>query len=265
MDIILASSRGKDMDVALGKIHKKPEKFRIMAKSGAELSDLVERVPSILRKCKDPSNYHIYFLAGLCDITYRDHDSCYRVNEPYDEVLFMETPSEATNRVCKIIDSVAEKVLRAGAKPCFATIPPCSLNTWNNIRLNQYKTAFLLHHTHYEDMQSNLITSIIDINKYIVQTNTNNNMITPYLASTIVTNMGQNKPHRIHYSRLADGVHPTDALRDRWAEKLNKAIEDNRSRSARAVRPAINTRRPSTSSGSDSETDTHTKRSWRHA
>ena len=43
-------------------------------------------------------------------------------------------------------------------KPCFMTIPPCSIETWNLHRLTTGRTTHLIHHWHYEDMQPNLIS-----------------------------------------------------------------------------------------------------------
>ena len=124
MDVILASSRGKNLQGLLRKHHTRPDRIYLRAKSGATLTELNELLPGILKKWrKDPADIHVYFLAGLCDVTYRDHDTHYNHYEIYDEVIFNESPQEALDRVTTIIQSVSEDVIRLGATPCFATTP----------------------------------------------------------------------------------------------------------------------------------------------
>ena len=114
------------------------------------------------------------------------------------------------------IQIISESILSFEAKPCFCTIVPCSLKMWNETRLEQHKTSFLLHHTQYEDMQTNLITVICNINKYIISLNTQNKMYTPYIADTVISHCGPKKAPRVHYNRLKDGIHPTSNLRTMW-------------------------------------------------
>ena len=154
----------------------------------------------------------------------------------YEEVIFNESPHEAITRVQDLYRSVSEKVSKNRVKPCFATIPPMSLETWNSTRLKQHKTSFLIHHKHYDSMQENLIKSVIEINKFIINLNISNEMTTPYLASTILCNV-PGKKMRVHYSRFSDGVHPKKELNTKWAKKIRNAIRDNRNRPQQIVRP----------------------------
>ena len=91
------------------------------------------------------------------------------------------------------IQIISNSILSFEAKPCFCTIVPCSLRMWNETRLEQHKTSFLLHHTQYQDMQTNLITAICDINKYIIFLNTQNKMYIPYIADAIIYHGGPKK------------------------------------------------------------------------
>ena len=237
MDIILASSRGREMNSELRKIHPCPDNLLIKFIPSAGLSSLAGLVPSFTGRGEAGSIDHVYFLAGLCDVTNMSFDDRWSYEfGHYEEVIFNESPHEAVSRVQEIYRSVSESVTKANAIPCFSTIPPMSLETWNTIRLNQQKTSFLIHHRQYESMQENLINTIIDINRFIIHLNIANQMTTPYLASTILSNVPGRKM-RVHYSRFSDGVHPTQELNKKWAKKLNNAIRDNRGRAQQVVRP----------------------------
>ena len=85
-------------------------------------------------------------------------------------------------------------------------------------------------------MQENLIQTIAEINRFIIHLNIENEMTTPYLASTILSNVSGRKM-RVHYSRFSDGVHPKKELNEKWAKKLNNAIRDNRGRPQQVIRP----------------------------
>lgn len=205
-----------------------PTCLTMRAVSGGRLMGLCNIATSIINHHHHPSTCHVYFLAGLCDITYRDFDPNYSHNICYDEVSFTDSPDQTIFRLTNEINSISDHIISLGAKPCFATIVPSSLRAWNETRLEQQKTAFLLHHTQYDDMQANLISAISSINKHIIEVNNSNNMATPYIAETVMSNTGPNKPPRIHYKRLTDGVHPSPTLRDKWINKLVHAIKINR-------------------------------------
>lgn len=236
MDIIIASSRGKEMKKRLHKLHPNGRKLKVIAKSSLKLEDILDKLDSYMKTVKphEMATCHVYLMAGLCDVTYRDYDEEFYRNTPYDEVIFNETPEEAFNRVSKTILELTNKIADKGATPIVATIVPSSLSSWNEIRLKQGKTAFLLHHAHYVSMQANMIRAIQLLNNYILGVNNVHYMYTPMLASTIMKNMSGPKPARVHYGMLEeDGVHPTEDLRDLWAARLMKAIHNNRERQRR--------------------------------
>ena len=181
-----------------------------------------------LERAADPTNCHIYFVGGYCDITHRDYVQHWSPYGVYEEITMMEGADQCTTRVCEIIDTISAHVLYMGAKPCFATIPPASLEVWNNYRMNVRRvTNFLLHTHQYDDMQEMLIRAIMQINEHISQINGTNDMATPDLAGTVVERR-EGRQTRIHYSRVWDGVHPEKNTRVQWARKLQKAINRNR-------------------------------------
>ena len=141
-------------------------------------------------------------------------------------MIYKENPQETYTRLTTLIDTIGEHILYFAAKPIFCPIITMNLQTWNYTRLQQHKTSHLMHHTHYSDMQNLLNQSIDEINKYINTVNISNGMVTPFLSDTIMTKTHTNK--RIHYNRLADGVHASEELSEKWARCLCRAIKFNR-------------------------------------
>ena len=137
---------------------------------------------------------------------------------------------ECIRRMKASIQSVTEAVLTPNTTPVFCTIPPCSLSTWNSRRLRFGHTSGLLHSAYYEDMQANMIKCLKDINAHIVSVNRSLGVATPFLASTVMDNLGPDRPPRVHYSRLRDGVHADRFLKRKWAKKLLTAMNTNRGR-----------------------------------
>ena len=77
MDLILASSRGKFMEPELRRLHPDPSILRVIAQPGAKLHELALMATEHLLWSNNPTDCHIYFLAGLCDLTYKDYDPRY--------------------------------------------------------------------------------------------------------------------------------------------------------------------------------------------
>ena len=126
-----------------------------------------------------------------------------------------------------------EKELKLlGAKPCFMTIPSCSIEAWNHQRLTSGRTTHLIHHTHYEDMQLNLISVINEINQFIVSINSSNEMSTSFISNTIIQSCGPLKNYRVHYDRLVDRTHATNTTNEKWVKQIIKAITRNRKEEA---------------------------------
>ena len=150
MDLIIASSRGKEMKKRLNKLHPRSSNLKITVKSSLKLQDILDDLDRYMSAVKphQMDKCHVYLMAGLCDVTYRDHDEEFYPNTPYDEVVFNETPEDAFHRVSQIILELTNRIAEKGATPIVATIVPSGLSSWNEIRLKQRKTAFLLHHAH---------------------------------------------------------------------------------------------------------------------
>ena len=227
MDIVVASSRGKGLEPLIRKLHPTPETVTVKWFPGGTLEGIQNAGYEEIMRSDDPTNCHVYFFAGINDITYMDKDHKYNKHEIYEELLYKETPTETYNRLTQTIDNITNHTLFLAAKPIFCPILTCSLKTWNFTRCDQHKTSFLIHHKHYDDMQHLMNHAIHQINTYISQTNISNGVVTPFLEDTITTK-SRWEPPKIHYSRFSDGIHATESLKEKWAKKIYNAIVANR-------------------------------------
>ena len=74
MDILVGSSRSNYMWKYFKKNHPYPHLIDIYARSGAKLEFLQYIAYSMIRHSDDPTNCHVYFVAGLNDLTRMDCD-----------------------------------------------------------------------------------------------------------------------------------------------------------------------------------------------
>ena len=231
VDVLVGSSRAKSVETQLAKTHPDPSNLIIHAKSSAKLYDLSGKAINIIQsKHLDPytTDVKVYFLAGYCDLTEM------LMGANYEEVVFLEDVEHAVQRVIYNIDQASSYITSFNFSPVFSTIPPGNLDIWNNTRFLQRKTNFLNYSSRYQEMNKNIIQAIVQINKHILAKNIQNSVSTPYVASTIMDNHpgfdrhGNRYPPRVHYSRLVDGVHPTEKLSNNWARALLKAMKKNR-------------------------------------
>ena len=235
MDIVLCSSRGRELeeDGLLHMRHANPHNLRLVMKPGGTYRRLANKVRPLLVGMteREKQECNIFLFAGLCDVTLKDQDEDYYPGVPYDEVLFNESPQEAYTRVVREIRYAEHTIQALGPKPIFCTIVPSSLQKLNTHRLKKGYTAFLMHYTHYDDMQHLLNQTIHTLNNKITEINLSNHVFTPRMGETILTNKSRNQSgtgKRIHYSRLWDGCHPDENLVIEWADKLSHSIFKNR-------------------------------------
>ena len=138
------------------------------------------------------------------------------------------------------------KIMAHGALPIFATIPKFHLETYNNTMLKHCKTSIHLHRDFYPEMQERLNITIDKINEFICQINRRQRVSIPFLHTTIMKRRGRKKTsyYIYHWHLLDDGLHPSDQLKEQWANSISAAIRKNRTKD-------------------DSDSDPHSpKRSW---
>lgn len=216
----MATSRGRDLNVHLRNLGINT---RVVVRPGRKLGELTTEASNIV-KSFDSSNKiaHVYFLAGYTDLT------IFEKKGRYQEVVFPDTPSEATERLKEEIDKSATQILAIGAIPCFCTIIPGNIKTWNYLRKSQHKTTSLKHSDSYSKWQQNLEEAIIQSNRVIIEQNIKNNMQTPKTHETVISIRKKGK-YRFQYGKLTkDGIHPSEHTKSAIAKIISKAISQNR-------------------------------------
>ena len=93
-----------------------------------------------------------------------------------------------------------------------------SFRSWNNHRLAIGKTKRLKYEHLYDEMQEKLNDILRELNHFIAETNTMNGVVSPFLHSYI--HKSSKKKTRYIYSRLADGLHPSEDLGAVWAQHM---------------------------------------------
>ena len=98
MDIVLCSSRGRDIEKELRARHPQPHRLYVKSQPGATLGLLAQQAKTILEKADNPDQFHVYLMAGICDLTekvrdlawVRDYRGC-MTHAKYKEVIFTES------------------------------------------------------------------------------------------------------------------------------------------------------------------------------
>lgn len=220
----MATSRGKGLgDHLSSSNHNFTIPKRVITIPGASIERLTEEATHIINTHPTPQKIHTYFVAGIPDITTMIRDAC------YEEVIFNDSPQTAHTSHKTILEYAQTSILATKSTPCFATVAPISLKTWNETRLNQLKTHYLIHHEHYNDMQALLIKSIININCTIIELNNRVHMHTPKFCDRILHKQNAHKRnHKVRYGRLVDGVHGNTETKIYWAGEILNSIMINR-------------------------------------
>ena len=222
------SSRGRGIDPLIRDAHPFPNNLTTSVNPGAGLLHLTNLAVSDVYDMAwnegiRESDVVIYLGGGICDITEKIRNPFERA----EEVIFSEDPGDCVQRMSSILIHSVDTIRGIGCTPVIATIPPMHLEAWNWHRYSNNRTLMLLHHANYAEMQGNLETAIKDINNIITKLNYDIGCIPVYLAGTVMVNTPGKKP-RIHYGRLADGVHPSPSLLDQWGHQLKKSMSKNR-------------------------------------
>lgn len=206
--------------------------FKFTYSPGAKIANLTSTVLDRIKNGHyDANQTHIYFLAGLPDLT----TMVRKGNKPhgkYEEVVFRECPEAAQERIIRTIVCATENITHNGAKVCFCPIIPSHLRTWNEHRYQRGATTKLMHRDQYDQWQKNIHQTIIGINQEIRSLNRSVNMKTPEIERPVIGSFSRGavtKPrYKFSYKELIDGTHPTEKLAEKWAEKIIKSIIVNR-------------------------------------
>ena len=155
---------------------------------------------------------HVYFLVGIPDITIKVSRGA------YEETILTKSQEKLTTDLNDKILELTSAVKDKGCRVCVCTIAPLDIERWNRHRLTIRKTTHLEHQAQYKEWQKTIERAIIQINKFIIEINIANHMITPFVGDTVMTKKGSRV--KKHYEKFPDGLHPGDELIKIWGNKL---------------------------------------------
>ena len=124
----------------------------------------------------------------------------------------------------KILDLTS--AVKAASHICVCTIAPIDIKKWNKHRLYKKKTIHLKQQGNYKEIQNTFEEAIIQINKFILEMNITNHMITPFIADTVFTEKKGSQNKKL-YSKLLDGLHTGEDLCTKWGELIARRIDAN--------------------------------------
>ena len=254
MNIIVATSRGR----SLQELSRRREDTILSVHPGAKLKFLEDVALSYLNHADDNTTTHVYFVAGLPDVTFRRKYSFFLRGRyrKYEEVIMPDSDvDEITRDIMDTFTCTAEKIKKTNATPIFSTICPMSVITWNRRRLSQHRTSHLASFPSYPLMQAKHEAVILKVNQAIHLLNRANMMNTPRLANPVIyRRKGQ---VRCRYGKLVDGVHPNRNLQKEWVDILDKVLDLNRSTPIH-----LPSHQPTMKPEEEYDSDSSEKRSW---
>lgn len=203
---------------------------------GAKLDYITRKAESLIPSPRRTiGTTHVYIMGGIPDITQKISNYHHKSGK-YTECIYTEPIQDTITRLTHAIDNTDSRIRQSGAVPCFCTITSCDIQKYNSHLLAQGKTYTLDHKENYPVMQTNLENALEAINKHIYTVNLKNKMSTPFCHTAIRKRQGK-KPRYYYkhvYNLLRDGVHGTDATKDKWAEAIEGAIRNNRGHKRKA-------------------------------
>lgn len=165
----------------------------------------------------------VYFVCGIPDICMLSRSR----NPKYEESYIDMEASEQS-----LIDNYLEKVhlivdglQTIGCHAIFATITTEHFEKWNDHRLSGGKTSLLKYRSLYAAMQTRLNSILTTLNQNITAINNVRGFATPQLHSYI--HQRCDGRIRYKYTKLVDGVHPSNDISVKWCKHMRKIISEN--------------------------------------
>ena len=188
----------------------------IMIHPGATILEAADRSLSAANKCLDL----IVVMAGICSITKKDQRT--------------KMISLRYTTLGSVVEAVMDDIVKAHAHICRVTTTPISFATITGADLTDVnnkhrKRMTTLEYRNYVDCYKKVHTEqpLLDaavhlVNKQITAFNNKNGTPTTWMAEVVHPYL--RGKHRSYYTRLADGCHPTDNTRKRWAHQIARVI-----------------------------------------
>lgn len=222
--MVFGTSRGRNLDIYL----KPKSEAVVFFRSGGRINQIKEDACAKIDYYKRKYlNIHVYFLVGIPDITSKVS------MDAYEETILTKSITELTETFTESLLDLSAAIKKKGCEICICTIASLDMEKWNHHRLSIKKSSHLKHESHYNEWQKTVEEGITQINKFIVELNITNHMITPFIGDTVMTK----KKSRVkkYYERLPDGLHPGEDLLKKWGEIIANRIDKNFSMSRGAT------------------------------
>ena len=213
---IIADSRGAHLEPILRDLQGIGE-TRVSVNPGKTISGSVEVARNHVKDMKPDL---IIVMSGICSITNRDRHTKVISLRHTDINTVVDTVMTDIDHAHKLIRETSD------APVSFATVTGADLTDVNNQRRRimsnvEYQEYVLNIKVTHPD-QATLNTAIIRLNRRITAYNENTNTPTTWMAEIVHPLLrGQ---HRFYYGKLADGCHPNNNTRKRWAHQIARTI-----------------------------------------
>lgn len=203
---VLADSRGRGLSKLLNESSDRFH-FSVDCLPGATLSSFKQKLK---QKDYTPCDLVIIF-GGICNVTRI-------VYMPYRAAVFryattMEAVQHYGVECAALLEEAAANVTS-----------PILLTPIVGIDLIKYAGAY---NEQLFGMQSMVDAAIPLINNYIKGSNEDRGLITPITSNCIHRCRGKGKGYRTHYIKLTDGCHPSEEVKELWAEALVRCCRLN--------------------------------------
>lgn len=204
---VVTDSRGVGLQNELNLLNDRGFDITVLIKKGC---GLIEAVRECSKRLVWIAPDLVIIAVGICDITRKDRESK-MVSLQDDSIEAMVLKFEAS--MDTIDHHLKVKLMERAFKLVFCHITGMDIGRYNKLSVRH-------------PQQDRLDEMIPPINQAITTFNVNNGVLTPWLAKDIHMNISKQKGKKAcRYHRLApDGLHLTDALREKWAGVLYKAI-----------------------------------------
>lgn len=222
---IMSTSRGKAIESHLETIASKHKlNYTINVDSGATLTSITQTIQNSFSNHSISSPCTICILAGLPDVTQMISIK----SQHYQEVIYQGEPDEIRDTIMRKIHNIVDLVHSHSCKIVISPIVPSNIAKWNHTRLRQRKTLSLRHTHNYENMQRQIHSTVVSINKEIIELNNRMDMKTPFINKEVITSYRRRKTciteYNYSYLHFPDGVHCDDKVGEIWAKKIVTAI-----------------------------------------
>lgn len=214
--VVITDSRGKGIHSILSGISGVGQvAVMVHPGAGSELAALKS-----ITKIKQIKPDLVILMTGICDLTWRH--STTGVTSLRHNIL-----EDSVERVVSALSAARDLLLSLGeVTVSIATVTGIDLSDYNfparkGMSPAQY-SSYESYNKCVHEQQEVLDGSILVINRRITKLNLNMRVPTTWTAGVVHAHFNKKAHH--YYRRLADGCHPDEETKSRWASQLAKTI-----------------------------------------